>query len=97
MTSPGVSQWTVNDNSYTQTTQTEYWGNRGDSFDSCKSYSMGSKYSVGLGRHHRSRSVPSVKCAICKQQHFQGGMRTSESMHYTPRVTFQGTFNEQFI
>lgn len=44
MTSPGVSQWTVYDNSLgTQTTQTEsqYWSQRGDSFDSCKSYSMG--------------------------------------------------------
>lgn len=42
LTSPGVSQWTVNENSYgTQTTQTDpYWGIRGDSFDSSKSYSM---------------------------------------------------------
>lgn len=44
LTSPGVSQWTVNENSYgTQTTQTDhYWSTRhGDSFDSCKSYSTG--------------------------------------------------------
>lgn len=40
MTSPGVSQWTVNENSYgTQNTQTDQY-HRGDSFDSCKSYSM---------------------------------------------------------
>lgn len=44
LTSPGVSQWTVNENSFgTQTTQTDnYWSvQHADSFDSCKSYSIG--------------------------------------------------------
>ncbi len=42
MTSPGVSQWTVNENSFgTQTTQTDNYWNNGDSFDSSKSFSMG--------------------------------------------------------
>ncbi|XP_058464131.1 uncharacterized protein LOC131438269 [Malaya genurostris] len=90
MNSPGVSQWTVNESSIaTQTTQTEaYWGDRGDSFDSSKSYSLGSRYST-LSKHHRSRSVPSIRCAICRQGHQTTTLRPSESMHYTPRVTFQ--------
>lgn len=92
-TSPGVSQWTVHENSYgTQTTQTDNHFNRGDSFDSSKSYSLSSRYSNALGKPNRSRSVPSVRCAMCKLNHGGGGllgmMRTSESMHYTPRVTF---------
>lgn len=43
LTSPGVSQWTVTENSYgTQTTQTDHWSiQHGDSLDSCKSYSIG--------------------------------------------------------
>lgn len=44
LTSPGVSQWTVNENSFgTQTTQTDnQWSiHHGDSFDSYKSYSIG--------------------------------------------------------
>ncbi|XP_055601381.1 uncharacterized protein LOC129750160 [Uranotaenia lowii] len=91
MTSPGVSQWTVNESSIaTQTTQTDaaYWADRGDSFDSSKSYSLGSRYST-LSKHHRSRSVPSIRCAICRQSHQSTALRPSESMHYTPRVTFQ--------
>lgn len=90
MTSPGVSQWTVNDSSIaTQTTQTDaYWADRGDSFDSSKSYSLGSRYST-LSKHHRSRSVPSIRCAICRHSHQSSTLRPSESMHYTPRVTFQ--------
>lgn len=88
-TSPGVSQWTVHENSYgTQTTQTENNFYRGDSFDSSKSYSLSSRYSTNpFGKSNRSRSVPSVRCAMCKLNHGLG-MRTSESMHYTPRVTF---------
>lgn len=42
MTSPGVSQWTVNENSFgTQTTQTDNFWNDCDSFNSSKSYTMG--------------------------------------------------------
>lgn len=44
LTSPGVSQWTVNESSFgTQTIQTDNnWSvQHGDSFDSCKSYSIG--------------------------------------------------------
>ncbi|XP_035785400.1 uncharacterized protein LOC118463143 isoform X2 [Anopheles albimanus] len=91
MTSPGVSQWTVNESSIaTQTTQTDaFWtSNRGDSFDSSKSYSVSSRYST-LSKHHRSRSVPSMRCAVCRQNHQNTALRPSESMHYTPRVTFQ--------
>ncbi|XP_050090046.1 uncharacterized protein LOC126574108 isoform X2 [Anopheles aquasalis] len=91
MTSPGVSQWTVNESSIaTQTTQTDaFWtSNRGDSFDSSKSYSASSRYST-LSKHHRSRSVPSMRCAVCRQNHQNTALRPSESMHYTPRVTFQ--------
>lgn len=42
-----------------------------------------------MDKSHRSRSVPSIRCAICKQNHGHYGLRASESMHYTPRVTFQ--------
>lgn len=88
--SPGDSQWTVHENSYgTQTTQTDHQYGRGDSFDSSKSYSFSSRYSNVLSKSNRSRSVPSVRCLMCKQNHGGLGMRTSESMHYTPRVTFQ--------
>lgn len=52
-------------------------------------YFSGSKYSNILDKSHRSRSVPSIRCAICKQNHGGYGLRASESMHYTPRVTFQ--------
>lgn len=88
MASPGVSQWTVNES----TTQTEgFWQGRGDSFDSSKSYSLqsgGNSMNV-LNKHHRSRSVPSIRCAICKQNHQT--MKPSESLHYATRtVTFQG-------
>lgn len=85
--SPGVSQWTVNES----TTQTEgFFYDRGDSFDSTKSYSLRSANSASvLNKHHRSRSVPSIRCAICKQNHHT--MKPSESMHYATRtVTFQG-------
>lgn len=85
--SPGVSQWTVNES----TTQTEgFWHDRGDSFDSSKSYSLRSGNSMNqLSKHQRSRSVPSFRCAICKQNHHK--MKPSESMHYaTKSVTFQG-------
>lgn len=87
MASPGQSQWTVNES----TTQTEgFWNHRGDSFDSAKSYSLRSGTSMNpLNKHHRSRSVPSIRCAICKQNHHS--MKPSESMHYATRtVTFQG-------
>lgn len=47
----------------------------------------GSRFSTILNKSHRSRSVPSIQCSICKQNH--GRIRTSESMHYTPRVTFK--------
>lgn len=40
-----------------------------------------------MNKSHRSRSVPSIQCSICKQSH--GRIRISESMHYTPRVTFK--------
>ncbi|KAG5679552.1 hypothetical protein PVAND_009112 [Polypedilum vanderplanki] len=85
----GVSQWTVNES----TTQTEggFWQNRGDSFDSSKSYSLksggGHNSTSMLNKHHRSRSVPSIRCVICKQNH--GTIRPSESMHYTKTVTFR--------
>lgn len=46
----------------------------------------GSKLS--FGKHNRSRSCPSVQCALCKHRH-HGALKMSESMHYTPRVTFQ--------
>lgn len=85
--SPGVSQWTVNES----TTQTDaFWHDRGDSFDSSKSYSLRSGNSTNvLNKHHRSRSVPSIRCAVCKQNH--PTMKPSESMHYATRsVTFQG-------
>lgn len=51
----------------------------------------GSKISTSFGRHHRSRSCPSVRCIICKHHHHHGsgGIKMSESMHYAPRVTFQ--------
>jgi hypothetical protein len=83
---PGVSQWTVNES----TTQTEGFWHRGDSFDSTKSYSLksGHNSSTTLNKHHRSRSVPSIRCAICKQNH--GTIKPSESMHYTKTVTFRG-------
>lgn len=82
--SPGVSQWTVNES----TTQTEgFWNGRDDSFDSSKSFSLRS-VNV-LNKHSRSRSVPSIRCAVCKQNH--SSMKPSESMHYASRtVTFQG-------
>lgn len=84
---PGVSQWTVNES----TTQTEgFWNNRNDSFDSSKSYSLrsGNQSSNMLSKHQRSRSVPSFRCAICKQNH--SSLKPSESMHYTKTVTFRG-------
>lgn len=85
--SPGVSQWTVNES----TTQTEaFWHDRGESFDSSKSYSLRSGHSMNvLNKHQRSRSVPSIRCAVCKQNHHT--IKPSESMHYAMRtVTFQG-------
>lgn len=48
----------------------------------------GSKLS--FGKHNRSRSCPSVRCALCRHRH-HGGIKMSESMHYTPRVTFHET------
>ncbi|XP_055691930.1 uncharacterized protein LOC129794983 isoform X2 [Lutzomyia longipalpis] len=88
--SAGASQWTVNETSFgTQTPITgTFWGTtRGDSFDSTRSCS-GSKYFSTMSRHHRSRSVPSVRCAICRQTRLapSAHLRPSESMHYTPRV-----------
>lgn len=43
---------------------------------------------MSFGKHNRSRSCPSVRCALCKHRH-HGGIKMSESMQYTPRVTFQ--------
>lgn len=92
---PGVSQWTVNES----TTQTEgFWNARGDSFDSNRSYSLRSATSNSLlNKHQRSRSVPSIRCAICKQNH-NNVIKPSESMNYTnsgasntsKTVTFRG-------
>ncbi|XP_059607515.1 uncharacterized protein LOC132255475 [Phlebotomus argentipes] len=82
LNSAAASQWTVNETSFgTQTPITgTFWGaTRGESFDSTRSYSA-------MGRHHRSRSVPSVRCAICRQAR---PLRPSESMHYTPRVSME--------
>lgn len=42
-----------------------------------------------LSKSNRSRSVPSIRCQLCKPQNHGSTLRTSESMHYTPRVTFQ--------
>lgn len=93
---PGVSQWTVNES----TTQTDgFWNTRGDSFDSNRSFSLRSGTSTSLlTRHQRSRSVPSIRCAICKQNH-NNIIKPSESMNYTntaagntsKTVTFRGT------
>lgn len=87
--SPGMSQWTVNES----TTQTDGYWDRGESFDSTKSCSLQSGHSMNvLSKHHRSRSVPSIRCAICKQNHQT--IKPSESMHYATRtVTFQGLFS----
>lgn len=85
--SPGVSQWTVNES----TTQTEHhWNEHADSFDSSKSYSLRNSTNV-LSQHNRSKSVPSVRCSICKQNH--STIKPSESMNYSQKtVTFQGEF-----
>lgn len=92
---PGVSQWTVNES----TTQTDgFWNNRGDSFESSKSYSLRSGISSNLlNKHQRSRSVPSIRCAICRQNHHHT-IKPSESMNYSnvsasntsKTVTFRG-------
>jgi hypothetical protein len=86
--SPGVSQWTVHES----TTQTEgHLYDRADSFDSSRSFSFsrsGNSMNI-LNKHHRSRSVPSIRCAVCKQNHQT--IKPSESMHYATKiVTFQG-------
>lgn len=58
-------------------------------FNSNLSYQkQGSKNSTSFGKHNRSRSCPSVRCALCKYHH-HGGIKMSESLNYTPRVTFQ--------
>lgn len=85
--SPGVSQWTVNES----TTQTErFWNPNGDSFDSTKSFSLRNSSNHLLNRHNRSKSVPSIRCAICKQNH--PTIKPSESMmNYSQKsVTFHG-------
>jgi hypothetical protein len=91
----GVSQWTVNE-STTQTEEGGFWNQRGDSFDSTKSYSLRSGNSMSmLNKHHRSRSVPSIRCSICKQNH-SSSIKISDSMHSattapsTKAVTFRG-------
>lgn len=90
---PGVSQWTVNE-STTQTDQ-HYWNEHADSFDSSKSYSLRNSTNV-LGQHNRSKSVPSIRCSICKQNH--STMKPSESMNYSHKtVTFQGMFEYEFL
>lgn len=83
LTSPGISNWTVNEGS--QTTQTGGYWDRGDSFDSSKSYSL---HSTNLEKHHRSRSVPSIRCIVCRQTQssHNSGMRVSESMNYGSRI-----------
>lgn len=83
--SAGVSQWTVNES----TTQTEvFWNEHGDSFDSTKSFSLRNSSNV-LNRHNRSKSVPSIRCAFCKQNH--PTIKPSESMNYSQKsVTFHG-------
>lgn len=83
--SQGVSQWTVNES----TTQTErFWNPNNDSFDSTKSFSLRNSTNV-LNRHNRSKSVPSIRCAICKQNH--PTIKPSESMNYSQKsVTFHG-------
>lgn len=49
MTSPGVSQWTVNENSFDgQMTQTDWNITHGDSLDSCRDYSMGEQKGIDL-------------------------------------------------
>ena len=76
----------MNEHSFaSQTTQTQgdYWTQKGDSFDSTSCYTNDSRLS--LSRNCRSRSVPSIKCVYCRRG-LSGGMRTSESMHYTPMV-----------
>lgn len=77
------------------TTQTEgFWNNRGDSFDSTNSYSMRSGASTNLlSKHQRSRSVPSIRCAICNRNH--STIKPSESTHYaaSKTVTFRGERN----
>jgi hypothetical protein len=86
---PGVSQWTVNDS----TTQTDgFWNQKGDSSKS----SLRSGTSTGLlSKHHRSRSVPSIRCAMCNKNH--ATIKLSESMQNAnastntlKTVTFQG-------
>lgn len=76
----------MNENSFgTQATQTgDYWIHKGDSFDSTSYYTNDSRLS--LNKNCRSQSVPSIRCVYCKRSHGFTAMRTSESMHYTPRV-----------
>jgi hypothetical protein len=90
--SPGLSQWTVNEST---TTQTEgHWKDQTHSFASSRSFSMsrsGNSMNI-LKKHHRSRSVPSIRCAVCKQNHHT--IKPSESMHYATKiVTFQGNYD----
>lgn len=86
------SHGSMNENSFaTQTTQTgDYWVHKGDSFDSASCYTNDSRLSLTnqntQNKGSRSRSVPSIRCVYCKRSHGFTGMRTSESMHYTPRV-----------
>lgn len=91
---PSTSMMASPNDSTTQTQTDGFWGARGDSFDSTKSYSLRSENALGtICRHQRSRSVPSIRCTICKYNHYT--MKPSESMHSTTKtVTFQGEFSE---
>lgn len=42
-----------------------------------------------LNKSHRSGSIPSIQCSKCKPNYSQNVIRASESLHYTPRVTFR--------
>lgn len=59
-----------------------------DSINTSSDLHAGSKNFQSFDKPNRSRSCPSVQCALCKQR-AQGDIKTSESMQYTPRVTFQ--------
>lgn len=62
MTSPGISQWTVNENSFgAQSTQTDNYGNamHGDSFDSCRDFSMGKPFASSYSFQSSTKPSPS--------------------------------------
>lgn len=86
MTSPGVSQWTVNENSYgAQTTQTDnYWNaNHGDSFDSCRDFSMGKHYNQNKRSilHHNEFSPSGSKYSASFGKHCRSRSCSSVRCH----------------